>query len=349
MIISTPSRFLLRCGWAALALLHPGGFRPACAQVQAPAAGLWDAHAHLSLYGAAALDSLVAHGVVAVRDLGGDLETTLRWRAEIAEGRRRGPTIYTAGVILDGPKEGATPRWTLRTPAEAEAAVDSLAGRQVDFIKTHNALAPAVYFAVLRRARLRGLRVATHLPRGVPAWVAADSGVGSIEHAAESLLASPIYAGYAGSAEEAMDWWRSAAGDSALRRLARTGVSVTPTLAAYAANVDRPAEAEARLARRGVLTFLVELTRRMYLAGITLMAGSDLALPGGPIRPGASLLEELAWLRRAGLPEAAVRDAASRNLARWLGRTPRPDSGMGRPPLVLLRDQALRGRPGHGG
>ncbi|MEO8578443.1 MAG: hypothetical protein ABI556_17155, partial [Gemmatimonadales bacterium] len=35
-----------------------------------PEDGLWDAHTHLSFYGPAALDSLKAHGVFAVRDLG---------------------------------------------------------------------------------------------------------------------------------------------------------------------------------------------------------------------------------------------------------------------------------------
>lgn len=284
----------------------------------APAPGYWDAHTHLSMYGEAALDSLVAHGVPAVRDLGTDLEQTLQWRAEIAAGRRRGPRIYTAGVILDGPKEAASPRWTLRTPDEGEHAVDSLARRGVDLLKTHNALARPVYFALLRRARAKGLRVASHLPRGVPAWEAADSGAGSIEHAAESMLASPIYAGYAATADEAIDWWRSAAGDSALRRLAATGVSVTPTLALYAATVDRPASEELRQGRRRALVFLVELTGRMYRAGIPLLAGSDVGPPDGPARPGASLHAEMEWLRRAGLPEEAVRDAASRNVARWL-------------------------------
>ena len=285
-----------------------------------PGPGLWDAHTHLSLYGANALDSLVAHRIIAVRDLGTDLEQTLQWREEIAAGRRRGPRIYTAGVILDGPKDGATPRWVLHTPEDANRAVDSLALRGVDFIKTHNGLSRPVYFAILRRARMRGLRVASHLPRGVPAWEAADSGVGSIEHAAESILASPLYAGYASTVDEAIAWWRSSAGDSALRRLARTGVAVTPTLALYASNVDRPASAQEREGRRHVLDFLVELTGRMYRAGIVLLAGSDIAHRQSNVYPGSSLHAELEWLRRAGLPDDAVTNTASRNVREWLRR-----------------------------
>ncbi len=284
--------------------------------------GRWDAHTHLSMYGPDALDSLAAHGVVAVRDLGGDLEVSLRWRAELASGTRRGPRLYTAGAILDGPKQaGGTPRWTIRTPEEAERAVDSLAARHVDFIKTHNGLAPSTYFAVLRRAHQRHLRVASHLPRGVPAWTAADSGVGSLEHAAESMLASPIYAGYATTVDEAMAWWRSAAGDSMLTHLAvaHAGLAITPTLALYAANVDRPLTEAERAGRRAVLTFLLELTGRMHRAGIPLLAGSDVSTRAPEnVVPGASLRTELEWLERAGLSPAEARAAAGRNVARWL-------------------------------
>lgn len=287
-----------------------------------PGHGFWDAHTHLSLYGADALDSLVAHRVIAVRDLGTDLEQTLQWREEVAAGRRRGPRIYTAGVILDGPKNGGTPRWVLNTPEDANRAVDSLALRGVDFVKTHNGLSRPVYFAVLRRARMHGLRVASHLPRTVPAWEAADSGAGSIEHAAESILASPLYAGYASTVDEAMAWWRSPAGDSALRRMARTGVAVTPTLALYAANVDRPASAQERDGRRRVLDFLLELTGRMYHSGIVLLGGSDVAHRESNVHPGSSLHAELEWLRRAGVPANAVMNAASRNVREWLRVSP---------------------------
>jgi imidazolonepropionase-like amidohydrolase len=198
--------------------------------------------------------------------------------------------------------------------------VDSLAKRGVDFIKTHNGLAPPVYFAVLRAAKSHNLKVATHLPRGVPAWVAADSGASSIEHAAESMMASPIYAGYAKTFEEAAAWWNSAAGDSMILRLKRSGVSFTPTLALYAANVDLPSDSTARAQRRAALPALVELTRRMYRAGIPIMAGSDIATVRSDYRPGQALMEELKWLRRAGLSEADVQRAASDNIRAWLQR-----------------------------
>ncbi len=280
---------------------------------------LWDAHTHLSFYGPAALDSLRAYGIVGVRDLGANkLDEILQWRDEIRSGKRKGPRICTAGVILDGPKEDSSTRWIIRTEAEAVHAVDSLAKRKVDFIKTHNGLAPPVYFAILRAAKAHHLKVASHLPRGIPAWIAADSGAGSIEHAAESMMASPIYAGYAKTFPEAAAWWSSPAGDSAIARLKKSGVYFTPTLGLYAANVNLPTDSSARAQRRSAVPALVELTHKMYVAGIPIMAGSDIAAVRPDYRPGQSLLEELGWLRRAGLSEADVKRAGSANIRNWL-------------------------------
>ena len=286
------------------------------------AGGLWDAHTHLSMYGLSALDSLHAHNVVGVRDLGANkLEEILQWRDEIRSGNRTGPRICTAGVILDGPKEDSSTRWIIRTEAEAARAVDSLAKRKVDFIKTHNGLSPAVYFAILRAAKEHHLKVVSHLPRGIPAWTAADSGAGSIEHAAESMMASPIYAGYAKTFPEAVAWWNSPAGDSAIVRLKKSGVYFTPTLGLYAANVDLPSDSVLRAQRRSALPSLVELTRKMYRAGIPIMAGSDIAAVRADYRPGQSLIEELSWLRRAGLSERDLQRAASGNVRAWLNQS----------------------------
>ncbi len=106
---------------------------------------------------------------VGVRDLGvNKLDEILQWRSEIASGKRQGPHIFTSGVILDGPKEDSTNRWTIRTETEAVHAVDSLARRRVDFIKTHNGLSRPAYFAILRAAKAHNLKVASHLPRGIP-------------------------------------------------------------------------------------------------------------------------------------------------------------------------------------
>lgn len=175
---------------------------------------------------------------------------------------------------------------------------------------------------MLRRARSRGLRVAAHLPRGIMAWAAADSGVGSIEHAAESLLQSPIYAGHAADVHGALAWWRSPAGDSAiarLARLARSGVHVTPTLVFYEASIARGRTAEIREGRARLLPELVALTARLHRAGVPLLVGSDFAGPESGARPGRSFVRELVLLGEAGVSAAALAEAGSgRRLAAWV-------------------------------
>lgn len=287
--------------------------------VRASQDGFWDAHTHLSWYGDEALARLAADGVVAVRDCGGNAKQLKQWRDEISAGDRVGPRIYFAGPALDGPKD-APFRLTITTPEEARHAVDELAAMEVDFIKTHNAIPRDAYFAVLERARRRGLRVASHLPKGIPAWEAADAGVGSIEHAAESLVASPIYAGHAADVDGAMAWWRSPAGDAAILRLAEAGVAVTPTLVAYEASTEMRRGTPDYQPRRRVLAFLVELTGRLHRAGVTILAGSDFASPNALLVPGESLLREVEWLQRAGLSRREALAAAGSNVSTWLER-----------------------------
>ncbi len=280
---------------------------------------LGDAHVHLSYRGPSALDALADAGVTVVRDCGGDVQQLRAWRDAIARGARRGPRIHFAGRVIDGPKPMALFRLTVRTPEEARAAVAELDAQGVDFIKTHNALSREAFFAVLDEANRRGLRVAAHLPAGVSVHDAAAAGVGSIEHAAESLLSSVISTGAAPDVEAAMVWWESAEGDAAIDALVRHGVAVVPTLVAYAQFTEARRGTPQYEPRRRVLAFLVRLVGRLHRRGVVLMAGSDTAGPDAPIEPGASLHRELSLLREAGLDAKALRAAAGPNLVAWLG------------------------------
>ena len=282
--------------------------------------GLWDAHTHLTWWGEDALDSLVKYGIVGVRDLGSDARTLAKWRDEIARGTRPGPRILYAGGQIDGPRDNPQWRSIVTTEAEVKRAVDSLADLGVSFLKTHNTISPAMFFAVLRHARARGLRVAAHLPPGVPAWVAADSGVGSIEHMAESILMSPVFAGVQmTSMQQAADWWNSPQGDSMITHLARKGVAVTPTLAAYQEFArEHGASEQAKAGRLRSLEAQKKLVLKFHRAGIPILAGSDFADKDWTVRPGSSLLEEIRMLEQAGLTPAEARAAASTNIIKWI-------------------------------
>ena len=286
--------------------------------------GLWDAHVHLTYWGEDALDSLSKYGVVGVRDAGGDPALLKKWRAEIASGARRGPRIYFSGPHINGPRDDSTNRMIVRTAAEGQRAVDSLAALGVDFIKTHTRVPPEAYFAILRQARVRGLKVISHLPSGVPVWVAADSGASSIEHMVESIIVSPMSAGYVKTLEQAMDWWLSPAGDTMIAHIARTHVVVTPTLSAYFPFVQMARNQEEWDGRMRVYNVQKELTRRFHKAGIVILAGSDFARVEKEVAPGTSLLYEMRALAEAGLTPDEVTRAAGANIIGWLQSQPHP-------------------------
>lgn len=281
--------------------------------------GFADWHTHLSLEAPETLDSLVRHGVTVIRDCGGDLDSLLRWRERIRNGEMDGPRLLIAGPLLDGPKAGAPFRLTVVDDASALAAVDSLASRGVDFLKVHNAVPRGAFFTVLRRARAHGLPVAVHLPRGVAAWTAVDSGASSIEHAAESLVASPIYAGIARTTAEALEWWRSPAGDSVMARWAARGVVVVPTLVRYEATITAAPDT-LRAQRAALLLELIALVGRMSRAGVRIAAGTDVAGVAGAPPAWRAIRREVELLAEAGLDAAALRWATSpSSLAAWRG------------------------------
>jgi hypothetical protein len=107
---------------------------------------------------------------------------------------------------------------------------------------------------------------------------------------------------------------------------ARTGVAVTPTLAAYqewTREEGAPAESRASRARVvRVLEFQQRPTGRFYRAGITILAGSDFADKEWTVRPGSALLEEIRLLQASGLTAEDARRAASTNVIEWIGRRP---------------------------
>ncbi|HZG42318.1 MAG TPA: amidohydrolase family protein [Longimicrobium sp.] len=197
--------------------------------------GLWDAHAHVTFAGERALPVYAAHGVTAVRDLGGRLPDLLALRGRVVEGALVGPALYVAGPNLEGawwldlvvrlaasdsvlrsfPFLEASPRYRIATPADARAAVDSLRRLGVDVIKFRN-LRGDEFRALAAEARLRGVPLVGHAPRDVALSEAADLGMGSIEHM-ETVVFS---LGDAPPAERSAQFaW-----------LARRGTAITATL-----------------------------------------------------------------------------------------------------------------------
>lgn len=115
-------------------------------------------------------------------------------------------------------------RIAVATPDDARAAVDRIAALGVNTIKLRNDPPAPAYFALLREAKRRGMRVVGHPPsRGPTLADASDSGQASIEH----LLLSPE-----GGWRATLDDFSPAERAALFARFRANGTAFTPTIVA---------------------------------------------------------------------------------------------------------------------
>jgi imidazolonepropionase-like amidohydrolase len=290
--------------------------------------GLWDMHAHHQATGVESLPVFVANGVLGTRDMGSDADFILPLRDRVKAGEVLGPRIVAAGPMLDDAPEGYPWRLTVKTAAEAVAAVAALDARGVDFIKVHDHTPRDAYFAIAAEARRRGLPFAGHVPSAVTIAEAAEAGQVSFEHLANNRVFTHCRPDCA----------------AAYAQLVAKGVWQTPTIAFYqripgllsgeappeseyaspglqrlleenarAANLSPEARAMLEAQNRQVLVAIAE----MRAAGIGFLAGCD------GLTPGFCTHDEMEWMTRAGLTPAEALRTATLNPATFLGRQDR--------------------------
>jgi imidazolonepropionase-like amidohydrolase len=281
--------------------------------------GLWDMHAHLAKAGENTLPLFLVNGVTSVRDMGGDAELLVKWRKEVAEGKRLGPHIKTSGPILESAsnvermkkEETVEPvdrfRRGIPNPESAEAIVDSVAKLGVDFLKIRTAASLETFRAIAAAAKKHNLSLVGH-PTASPEEII-KAGQRSLEHGFFPPLSSR-------TKEQRAELFQ---------QFAVKGIAVTPTLIVGEALLtpydktaaifeDKLGEIEPRrkylsgyliedwreqLAEKKAATF--DLTkmlaerlrdmREMREAGVRLMPGTDVGVL--LIFPGFSLHDEL--------------------------------------------------------
>ncbi len=313
--------------------------------------GLWDMHVHTVMPGGRQVLALyLANGVTGVRDMAGDWPTLVAWRREIANGTLVGPRIVTSGPYLEG-GDVPIPHLTVKTPAEAQPAVDSLIRLGVDFIKVHSQLTRESYFAIARAARARGATFVGHVPRTVGAADASDSGQRSIEHLLtipnecspqDSVALEPRF-----TVQSALGRCTSANLAPLFAKLVRNNTRVVPTLAAQLEvalwpNRGLPGDSAARYLPDSLKRFVAEIfpmppdvppnadavgrrlfskrvavTGALHRAGVRIMPGTDAPLRNSP--PGFGLHQELGYFVKGGLTPFEVLRAATLEPARFFG------------------------------
>jgi imidazolonepropionase-like amidohydrolase len=140
--------------------------------------GLWDMHVHLGdddFDKRSNLRLFIANGVTGVRVMEGAPEYRL-WREQIDGGTLTGPRLVIASRMI-----GAGELSDISAPAAREE-VRKAGQAGADFIKVHDNIPRASYFALVDEAGRLNLPVEGHVPVSVTAEEASDAGQKSIEH-----------------------------------------------------------------------------------------------------------------------------------------------------------------------
>ena|SRR5689334_1010595 len=296
--------------------------------------GLWDMHVHgfLYVFSDFAGPLMIANGVTGARDMGYYIDTTLRWKRDIAAGKVIGPRLVT-GVRVDGPVNKARFIAHATTAEDGARAVDTLARKKdgkprADFIDIENRLPRAAYFALAREASKIGVAFAGVVPESVSVVEASAAGQRSLEHEDDLMRACRNRSG--------------STCDSVIRTLARNNTAVTPTLVKYqplahmfdsASTHPDWAKYVPGLVKGGWINrasnvakgdsmsvrnyFSFDRTRQLHSAGVKLLAGTDTPQPF--VFPGFSLHDELGLLVRAGLTPLEALQTATINPAEFFG------------------------------
>jgi hypothetical protein len=150
---------------------------------------LWDMHVHfggdtLIHENKLLLPLYTAMGVSHVRDCAGDIsDSVIAWKTAINQNQLQGPTIFTSGPKLEGPKSIWPGDLEIANEAELKIALDSLQKLDVDFVKiTDNTLDPNLFLKSIDASRKRGWKVSGHIPATMTVATYAGAGLSAIEH-----------------------------------------------------------------------------------------------------------------------------------------------------------------------
>lgn len=317
--------------------------------------GLADMHVHLEHFeDPSVLRLFTSNGVTFVRSMDGRLRIRV-WKKAIENGQLGGPSIVTAGPLLDGAPPVRFDNMVVRTADEARAAVVAQKAAGYDFIKVYTNLSTKAYEAILDEARKLGMPVAGHVPRNSSIVKALDHHA-SIEHLTDfdELIeadSSPVRGRFHWSklylAMEA-DPKKIVA---AAKRVATAHVAIVPTLV-QAEHALAPPETLTSWLKRDELLLVPNDVRKFWEArvralsqqigqedwevvargaanrialvkaleeqGATILAGTD--TPNPFVVPGVSIHRELDLLVRAGLTPKEALAAATREAATFVGQ-----------------------------
>ena len=141
--------------------------------------GLWDMHSHF--YQAEFGPTYLAAGITTARDVGNDIEFGTSLRDAAKDKRGLGPRMLLAGYI-DGKSESHGFDVEVETPAEARAAVQRYHAAGYEQIKIRDHVKLETLKVICAEAHRLGMTVTGHVPEGMNALQAVEAGMDQINH-----------------------------------------------------------------------------------------------------------------------------------------------------------------------
>jgi hypothetical protein len=307
--------------------------------------GLFDMHGHEWRWNAMLQ---IAGGVTTVRDMGNDNKGLEELRTDIEDGSIVGPRIVPTGFIEGESPFASRLGIVIKSVDEGKAAIDWYKQRGRRQIKLYNSIQPDWVMPLASYAHAQGMRVGGHIPAFMRAQDAVSAGYDEVQHINQVMLNFLVKPGddtrtllrfyLVGDNASQIDLDSSDA-KAFFELLAARGTVVDTTIATFesqftqmqgepnptfwkvAGNVppalrrfwlvnsmDVNASNVARF--RNSYKKLLELTGRLYSAGIPLVAGTDNIA-------GFTLHRELELYVDAGIGAAQALQIATRNGAKY--------------------------------
>ena len=254
----------------------------------------------------------LAAGVTTVRDVGNELDFIAAVRDATREGRGLGPRLLLAGVVDgDGPITLGVAKVT--TSADAARWVQRYHDAGFEQIKIYSSLSEENVRAVCREAHARGMTVTGRIPNGMDIYQGVNDGMDQVNHL-QYVMAPLRRSGFDPAKATGAERMRASAAidvtspetarlvrflkehgtviddtTALFEQIFRTSVEpsvsfepgvrhVAPELREQLTNGGMPPDQIDMV--RAIRQRMRELLRALHTAGVTLVAGTDQAVPG---------------------------------------------------------------------
>ena len=287
--------------------------------------GLWDMHSHL--YQVEFGPAYLAAGITTARDVGNDIEFGTSLRDAAKQGRGLGPRLLLAGYI-DGKNDFHSFDVQAGTPTEARAAVQHYKNAGFDQIKIRDHVKLDILKVITEEAHRLGMTVTGHVPEGMNALQAVEAGMDQLSHL--NFAMTGFFPREPRNDVQASIDLNSPDSKNALRVFKEHLTVIDPTIAVLELMIrpknmpiesfepgmakvapelieqidKKGAPAEQAEAIRLVMETLLKTLGALHRAGVPIVAGTDVGVPGH------TLHRELELYVKAGLtPMEAIQAA----------------------------------------